>query len=83
VWRIVSNSDAGDIGAAPEAPRPIPWLYPDFVDEEDRMRLSIHALLVDTCVGNDKIRPGLTGKKPLSTNFLGYISPAEMERRAA
>jgi len=47
------------------------------------MRLSIHALLVDTCVGNDKIRPGLTGKKPLSTNFLGYISPAEMERRAA
>ena len=65
--------------ATPEALRKMPWLYPNFVDEEDRMRLSIHALLVeapgvrlvvDTCVGNDKVRPGLIGKKPLSTNFL-------------
>src|SRR5579859_6328261 len=65
--------------ATPQALRKITWLYPDFVDEEDRMRLSIHALLVeapglrlvvDTCVGNDKVRPGLLGKKPLSTNFL-------------
>jgi glyoxylase-like metal-dependent hydrolase (beta-lactamase superfamily II) len=65
--------------ATPEALRKMPWLYPNFVDAEDRMRLSIHALLVeapglrlvvDTCVGNDKVRPGLIGKKPLSTNFL-------------
>jgi glyoxylase-like metal-dependent hydrolase (beta-lactamase superfamily II) len=65
--------------ATPEALRKMSWLYPNFVDEEDRMRLSIHALLVeapglrlvvDTCVGNDKVRPGLIGKKPLSTNFL-------------
>src|SRR3984957_3373704 len=65
--------------ATPEALRKMSWLYPNFVDEEDRMRLSIHALLVeapglrlvvDTCVGNDKVRPGLLGKKPLSTNFL-------------
>ena len=50
--------------ATPEALRAMPWLYPNFVDEEDRMRLSIHALLVeapgvrlvvDTCVGNDKV----------------------------
>ncbi|HLZ83070.1 MAG TPA: MBL fold metallo-hydrolase [Caulobacteraceae bacterium] len=68
--------------ATPQALRKITWLYPDFVDEEDRMRLSIHALLVeapglrlvvDTCVGNDKVRPGLLGKKPLSTNFLAQM----------
>ena len=75
--------------ATPEALRRMPWLYPDFVDEEDRMRLSIHALLVeapglrlvvDTCVGNDKIRPGLIGKKPLSTNFLGYMTEVGWSR---
>jgi glyoxylase-like metal-dependent hydrolase (beta-lactamase superfamily II) len=69
--------------ATPEALREMAWLYPDFVDEEDRMRLSIHALLVeapgvrlvvDTCVGNDKVRPSLIGKKPLSTNFLGHMA---------
>src|SRR3990167_7648043 len=44
----------------------VPWLRPHFVDEQGRMVLSIHALLVesagrrilvDTCVGNDKERP--------------------------
>jgi glyoxylase-like metal-dependent hydrolase (beta-lactamase superfamily II) len=64
--------------ATPEVLRTMPWLYPDFVDEQDRMRLSIHALLVeapglrlvvDTCIGNDKVR-GLLGKRSLSTNFL-------------
>ncbi|MDB5482396.1 MAG: fold metallo-hydrolase [Caulobacteraceae bacterium] len=69
--------------ATPEALRKMPWLYPNFVDEEDRMRLSIHALLVeapglrlvvDTCVGNDKVRPSLIGKKPLSTNFLQQMA---------
>ena len=41
----------------------IPWLKPHFVDDDGRMLLSIHALLiesegrkiiVDTCLGNDK-----------------------------
>jgi glyoxylase-like metal-dependent hydrolase (beta-lactamase superfamily II) len=49
--------------ATPEAVRDIPWLIPDFADESGRLRLSIHALvietaarriLVDTCLGNDK-----------------------------
>ena len=69
--------------ATPVALRKVAWLYPNFVDEEDRMRLSIHALLVeapglrlvvDTCVGNDKVRPSLLGKKPLSTNFLQQMA---------
>ena len=77
--------------ATPEALRTMPWLYPNFVDEEDRMRLSIHALLVeapgvrlvvDTCVGNDKVRPSLIGKKPLATNFLGHMAEAGWTRES-
>jgi hypothetical protein len=42
------------------------WLYPAFSDETGKIKLSIHALLieskderiiVDTCIGNDKVRP--------------------------
>ena len=64
--------------ATPAALRAIPWLYPNFVNDQDQMLLSIHALLVeapglrlvvDTCVGNDKPR-GLTGRQPLATKFL-------------
>ncbi|SDD09389.1 MBL fold metallo-hydrolase [Belnapia rosea] len=49
--------------ATPEEVRKIDWLMPDFADEAGRLRLSIHALvveapgrriLVDTCLGNDK-----------------------------
>ena len=41
------------------------WLYPTFCDEAGRVRMSIHAfvvesrgtrIIVDTCVGNDKVR---------------------------
>jgi len=51
--------------ATPEVVREeIPWLIPHFADETGRLRMSIHALivetpggrriLVDTCLGNDK-----------------------------
>src|SRR5690349_23849258 len=54
--------------ATPEAVLPIGWLQPDFADERGRLKMSIHALvvetksgktgnrriLVDTCLGNDK-----------------------------
>ncbi len=72
------------IEATPAALREHPWLYPNFVDEQDRMRLSIHALLVeapglrlvvDTCVGNDKSR-GLLGKRALATPFLDHMAEA-------
>ncbi|HEY1561020.1 MAG TPA: hypothetical protein VGF71_09045, partial [Caulobacteraceae bacterium] len=64
--------------ATPAALRAHPWLYPNYVDDQDRMLLSIHALLVeapglrlvvDTCVGNDKPRSLLRGQA-LSTDFL-------------
>ena len=53
------------------------WLYPHFVGEDDTLKLTIQALLVeapglrlvvDTCVGNDKQRGVPFGG--LSTNFL-------------
>ncbi len=49
--------------ATPEEIKPITWLVPDFADENGRLRMSIHALvvqtptlkiLVDPCLGNDK-----------------------------
>lgn len=51
--------------AHPEALREIPWLTPNFVTDEGWLKMSIHALvietqglriMVDTCVGNDKER---------------------------
>ncbi len=49
--------------ASPEAVRPISWLIPHFADEMGKLKMSIHALIVetpsltimvDTCLGNDK-----------------------------
>ncbi|HWF00221.1 MAG TPA: MBL fold metallo-hydrolase [Caulobacteraceae bacterium] len=70
--------------ATPQALRAMPWLYPHFVDDQDRLRLSIHALLVeapgmqlvvDTCIGNDKAR-GMLGKQALATPFLDHLAAA-------
>ena len=74
--------------ANPEALRRIGWLYPDFVDEQDRLLLSIHALLVeapglrlvvDTCIGNDRPRAFLGGR-PLATPFLDHLAEAGWDR---
>ena len=64
------------------------WLYPNFVGEDDRLKLSIHALLVeapglrlvvDTCIGNDRPR-GITGGRPLATPFLQHLADAGWRR---
>ena len=76
--------------ASPEALRRSPWLYPHFVNEQDQLLLSIHALLVeapglrlvvDTCVGNDKAR-GLLGGNALSTPFLQHLADAGWSRES-
>jgi glyoxylase-like metal-dependent hydrolase (beta-lactamase superfamily II) len=60
------------------------WLQPHFADQEGRMRGSIHALLVetpsiaivvDTCVGNDKER-ALGAWNHLQTGFLDDLKSA-------
>jgi glyoxylase-like metal-dependent hydrolase (beta-lactamase superfamily II) len=75
-------------GATPEALRKHAWLYPNFVNDQDQMLLSIHALLVeapglrlvvDTCVGNDKPRHALGGTA-LSTPFLQHLADAGWSR---
>ena len=49
--------------ATPDVVRAIPWLAPHFLDDEGKLVLSVHSLLVesqgqrilvDTCIGNDK-----------------------------
>ncbi len=51
--------------ATPEAVQPHRWLHPHFIDDRGRLRMSVHALvietptrriMVDTCIGNDKER---------------------------
>lgn len=74
--------------ATPEALRRYGWLYPDFVTEDGHLKFSIHCLLVeapglrlvvDTCVGNDRPR-GMTGNRPLSTDFLDAFEAAGWTR---
>ena len=61
------------------------WLRPDFVTDDGRMRLSMHSLViesegmrivVDTCAGNDKSRPGAPPFEQLSTPFLEDLTAA-------
>jgi len=70
--------------ATPEVIRQIPWLAPHFADETGRLKMSVHALvvetpsrriIVDTCIGNDKQRdiPTWSG---LQTSFLADLAAA-------
>ncbi len=62
----------------------IEWLRPDFVTEDGLLKLSIHALvvdtpsariIVDTCVGNDKVRSS-KGWNMLQGTFLEDLTEA-------
>ncbi|MGH8202600.1 MAG: MBL fold metallo-hydrolase [Steroidobacteraceae bacterium] len=71
--------------------RRLAWLYPHFVGgDDDLLKLSVHALLVetpglkllvDTCVGNDRPRE-ITGGQPLATPFLQHLEEAGASRDA-
>jgi len=76
--------------ATPEVIQTIPWLAPHFADETGRLRMSIHALvvetpskriIVDTCIGNDKERdiPTWSG---LQTTFLADLAAAGFPRES-
>ena len=75
--------------AKPEACREIEWLFPEFMNEEGKLRLSIHALVVetptqtivvDTCVGNDKERMPYKLWHQLQTGFLDDMAAAGFPR---
>jgi len=75
--------------ATPEAVSPIGWLQPDFADERGRLRMSIHALvvetpsrriIVDTCLGNDKENRRIPTWNRLQTSFLADLAAAGYPR---
>ena len=75
--------------ATPEAIIPIEWLRPDFADARGRLRMSIHALvvetpnrrmIVDTCLGNDKENRRIPTWNKLQTTFLTDLAAAGYAR---
>ena len=75
--------------ATPEAVLPIAWLQPDFADERGRLKMSIHALvvetpsrriIVDTCLGNDKENRRIPTWNNLQTSFLADLAAAGYPR---
>ena len=67
------------------------WLYPTFVDDNGKITLSIHSLIVesqgkrivvDTCVGNDKKRDAFPTWTNLQSPFLKTLSDAGSPREA-
>jgi glyoxylase-like metal-dependent hydrolase (beta-lactamase superfamily II) len=75
--------------ATPEAILPIDWLQPDFADERGRLKMSIHALvvetpsrrvIVDTCLGNGKENRRIPTWNNLQTSFLADLAAAGYAR---
>jgi glyoxylase-like metal-dependent hydrolase (beta-lactamase superfamily II) len=71
--------------ATPEEIKKLSWLAPHLADEEGRLKMSIHSLLVetrerrilvDTCIGNDKQGRGIPVWNGLATPYLGRLAEA-------
>ncbi len=70
---------------------PIQWLQPHFADERGRLKMSIHALvvetpdrriIVDTCLGNDKENRRIPGWNNLQGPFLADLAAAGFPRQS-
>ncbi len=77
--------------ATPETILPIAWLRPHFADENGRLKMSIHAFLVqtpdrkiivDTCLGNDKENRRIPHWNNLHGPFLRDLADAGFPREA-
>ena len=75
--------------ATPEEILPIGWLQPDFADERGRLKMSIHALvvetpsrriIVDTCLGNDNENRRIPTWNNLQTSFLADLAASGYAR---
>src|SRR5580698_1723811 len=75
--------------ATRDAVLPIAWLRPHFADEDGRLRMSIHALVVetptrrivvDTCLGNDKQGRRIPTWNDLHGPFLADLAAAGYAR---
>jgi glyoxylase-like metal-dependent hydrolase (beta-lactamase superfamily II) len=74
-----------------EAVLPIQWLQPHFADERGRLKMSIHALVVetperrivvDTCLGNDKQGRRIPTWNNLQGSFLTDLTAAGFARES-
>ena len=74
-----------------ESVLPIGWLQPHFADERGRLKMSIHALVVetperrivvDTCLGNDKEGRRIPGWNNLRGPFLADLAAAGFPRES-
>jgi glyoxylase-like metal-dependent hydrolase (beta-lactamase superfamily II) len=77
-----------------QAISPIGWLRPDFADEHGRLKMSVHALvietqrgktrgrriIVDTCLGNDKENRSVPTWNRMQTSFLADLAAAGYPR---
>ncbi|MEH6910348.1 MAG: MBL fold metallo-hydrolase [Oceanicoccus sp.] len=93
VTRIVEMETTGGTRfllpqATPESIREIDWLYPNFASESGKLKMSIHALvveapgrriIVDTCIGNDKER-SIPDWSNLQTGFLQDLNEEGFNR---
>ncbi len=61
------------------------WLKPQFIDDKGNMSVSVHAfiletnektIIVDTCMGNDRVIPGYEEMSNLHTSFLKDLEDA-------
>ena len=77
--------------ATREEVQPIRWLQPHFADAEGRLRMSIHALVVetptrrmvvDTCLGNDKENRRIPAWNNLQGSFLADLAAAGYPRES-
>ncbi|MBI1239731.1 MAG: MBL fold metallo-hydrolase [Alphaproteobacteria bacterium] len=76
--------------ATPDLAKSISWLFPHFADATGNLKMSVHALLietptirliVDTCIGNDKQRD-IPNWSNLQTRFLDEITAAGFPRES-
>lgn len=77
--------------ATREACAAIPWLKPHFMDDDGRLKMSVHALLiatpsrriiVDTCLGNDKQGRSVPQWNNLQGSFLRDLAAAGFARES-
>ncbi|HEY2386964.1 MAG TPA: MBL fold metallo-hydrolase [Candidatus Binatia bacterium] len=75
--------------ATPEVCRSLAWMKPHFMDDDGRLKMSVHALLVetpsrriivDTCLGNDKQGRSVPGWNNLQSPFLQDLAAAGFPR---
>ena len=95
ITRIVEmESTGGSRFILPDATRdackPIDWMRPHFMDNQGNLKMSVHALvidtgehriLVDTCIGNDKER-NIPTWSHLQTDFLQQLVTAGYPRES-